>query len=76
MADLCAVVYAMWVERWDAQTNAVLTAALVARAMGADVQIPDPVQLREANDAALRAEPKGEETDPDRLVLLQALGLR
>lgn len=65
----------MWVERWDAQANAVLTAALVARAMGSEVEIPDPTQLRDANDAALRAQPK-EETDPDKSVLLQALGLR
>lgn len=74
MAELCAVVYAMFVERWDAAANAVLTAALVARAMGSEVQVPDLVAMREANDAALREEP--EETDPDKWVLLRALGLR
>lgn len=66
--------------RADAAILAVCTGAAVARAMGSDVEIPDgPSLVDEALDrfdAMLVAPPEQLTTDPDKYVLMQALGLR
>lgn len=48
----------------------------LAMAVGAQVEMPDEHQIRADFDEQLRAEPKRDETDPDRLALLRGLGLR
>lgn len=50
-------------------------AGTMAMAMGAQVELPDEYEIRADFDAQLRADPQ-RETDPDRLTLLRALGLR
>lgn len=45
-------------------------------AMGAQVEMPDEHQVRADFDEQLRADPQRDESDPDRLTMLRALGLR
>jgi hypothetical protein len=49
-------------------------AAMMAAAVGAQVEMPDETEIRAEFDAALRAEPKRE--SPERLALMRGLGLR
>lgn len=48
----------------------------LAMAMGAQVEIPDEYQVRADFDEQLRADPQRDQSDPDRLTMLRALGLR
>lgn len=51
-------------------------AGTMAMAMGAQVELPDEYQLRADFDEQLRADPQRDESDPDRMTMLRALGLR
>lgn len=51
-----------------------VTVATMALAAGAQVEMPDEGKIRAEFDEQLRAAPE-RETDADRLVLMQALGL-
>jgi hypothetical protein len=70
---LCALSYVIQVEQVDAQANAQLIASAVARALGHEVEIVDPGQVRRDFDTALRADPEAED---DAALLLEGLGLR
>ncbi len=49
--------------------------AILARAQGADAEVPDPERIRADFDAALAAEPESV-ADPEKFAFLQAMGLR
>lgn len=80
----CAVGYLILRERVERRADAAIQAAMVgaavSRAMGSDQPIPDgPTLVDEALDrfdAMLVAPPEQITMDPDKYVLLQALGLR
>jgi hypothetical protein len=56
---VCALAYVMWLEEVDRQTAIHTQAALFARAMGADAEIPDPHAIRARFDELLAAAPVG-----------------
>ena len=52
-------------------------AATMAAAVGAEVEMPDELEVRAEFEAWLREPPKADvEADPDRLALMRGLGLR
>lgn len=51
-------------------------AVLLAQASGAEVELPDPVAVREEFDAWLASEPERVDVDPVKATLMRALGLR
>jgi len=53
-----------------------ILAATMAAAMGAEVEMPDWAKIRTEFDQELVREPERDTTDPDRLVMMRALGLR
>lgn len=65
--------YTLLTDRLEARALAACTGAIVAQALGAEVEVPDPDQVRAEFDAALAAEPVA--VDSDQRVLLSALGL-
>lgn len=72
---MCAVAYVLWLEELNQRVTTQTQAALFARAMGTDVEVPDPVQVRERFDAMLAEEPvQVHATRRD--VLAEAFGLR
>jgi len=52
-----------------------MLAALLARGQGAEVEIPDPEQIRADFDKALAAAPEAV-ADPEKFAFMQAMGLR
>lgn len=56
---MCALAYVLWLEEVDRQTAAYTQAALFARAMGGEADIPDPHVIRARFDELLAAEPAG-----------------
>lgn len=68
------MVYVWQLEELERQTTTQILAATYARSMGADVEIPDWWEVRAEFDAWLISEPP--RVDPDREVLMRALGLR
>jgi len=72
---VCAVAYVLWLEELHRHLATQTQAALFARAMGNDVEIPDPVDARARFDAMLAEEPvRAHSTRRD--VLAEAFGLR
>ena len=67
------MVYTLLTDRLEARALAAYTVAGIAQALGADVTVPDPDQVRADFDEALAAEPVA--LDSDQQVLLSALGL-
>lgn len=65
----------IWEQVLRQHQNQVL-ATTVAAALGAQAELPDEFELRRQFDQMLAADPAGTGEDPDRLVLLKALGLR
>jgi hypothetical protein len=71
---VCAVAYVLWLEEVNRQTDIQTQAALFARAMGGEVEIPDRMQIRARFDQLLAEEPAGRPTSR-RAVLLEAFGV-
>lgn len=64
---------------WDQlerQHQTQVLAATLAASMGASVDIPDEFEMREQFDEMLRLPLGGQHADPDKLVLMRALGMR
>lgn len=74
MPEICDVAYALLVERVFAETVADRQALIVARALGAEVEIPDVDVVLADFHEALNAEPKAVDRDQD--LMLRGLGLR
>lgn len=74
MAQCCAYVYALHLDTLDRAVTADRTAAVIAVAMGAEGEIPDPDAARARFDEWLASEP--ERADPVQEMKLRALGLR
>jgi hypothetical protein len=72
---VCSISYVLLLDELHKQVATAQTAAALQRALGADVEMPDWFAIREQFDRGLVA-PPAEVDDPDRLVLLKALGLR
>jgi hypothetical protein len=72
--QICAVSYVLMLDMLERQAVAIIQAAAMARALGAQVDVPSWFELREQFDDALAAEPKRVNTKD--LVMLQAIGLR
>jgi hypothetical protein len=74
LREVCAVAYVLMLEELYRQIAVHTQAALFARAMGNDVDVPDPYAARARFDELLRADP---DTTPSsrRGVLLEAFGL-
>ena len=71
---MCAVAYVLWLDELYRHIAVQTQAALFARAMGNDVEVPDPYAMRTRFDELLRADP--EETPSSRRgVLLEAFGV-
>lgn len=73
MPQLCAVAYTLLTDRLERRVLAQYTVAGIAAALGGGGDLPDPDQARADFDTALAAEPVA--VDPDKQVLLTALGL-
>jgi hypothetical protein len=71
--ELCAVAYVLLLERLERQVSALTSGAVVARAIGSDVDIPMIDDVRAEFDAWLCSEP--ELVDPDMATMRYALGL-
>lgn len=71
---MCDVAYALLADRVYTAAVADRAAMIVAKALGAEVDVPDPDAALADFDAALRAEPKV--VDPEQDVMLRGLGLR
>jgi hypothetical protein len=69
------VAYTLLTDRLETRALAAYTVAGIARALGAEVAVPDPDQVRVDFDTALAAEPADVAADSDQRVLLSALGL-
>lgn len=65
--------YTLLVDRLERRALAQYTVAGIAKALGGDGEMPDPDQIRADFDTALAAAPV--QVDPDRRLLLTALGL-
>lgn len=72
---MCAVAYVLWLEELHRNIDVQIQAALFARAMGNDVDIPDPHAIRTRFDEMLRAVPAGVGPQSRRAVLLEAFGV-
>jgi len=74
VAELCAVSYVLMVEQLERFYLAAAQAAMLARALGRGVEVPDWFEVRANFDEALARPPK--RVDRKQLHMLQALGLR
>lgn len=68
--------YVLQIDELERRVGVEIQAAVAARAMGADVEVPDPTQVREQFDVWLESEPEGLKVDPVRATLMRALGLK
>lgn len=68
------MVHALWIERISADVRTEQQAALLAQAVGAQVEWPSLADRLEAFEDSLEAEPTY--VDPEELELRDALGLR
>jgi len=73
VGELCAVVYAIRLEKVEREAQALMTASAIAQVFGSDVEIVDLAQAAADFDAQLCAEPVDE---TDEAILLEGLGLR
>jgi hypothetical protein len=67
------VAYTLLVDRLERRALAAYTVAGIAKALGGEGEMPDPDRMRADFDTALAAEPV--QVDPDRRLMLNALGL-
>ena len=74
LQQLCSIAYVLMLDELHRQVSTAQLAAALQRAMGADVEVPDWFALRQEFDRQLVEAPPSV-ADPDRAVLLEALGL-
>jgi len=74
LQQLCSIAYVLMLDELHRQVSTAQLAAALQRAMGADVEVPDWFALRAEFDRRLVEAPPSV-ADPDRAVLLEALGL-
>jgi hypothetical protein len=68
------VSYVLLVDELERRSLVALIVGAIAKSVGANVELANPVDERAAFDAALAAEPR--QQNADELLLLQELGLR
>jgi len=73
---VCALAYVLLLEDLNRRIATETQAALFARAMGGDVPVPDPVELRRRFDELLAEEPQQAKPMSRGSVLAEAFGLR
>lgn len=73
---MCAVAYVLLLEDLQRRIATETQAALFARAMGENVEVPDPVEIRRRFDDLLAAEPEQAKPADRGTVLAEAFGLR
>ena len=73
MPELCAVSYVLMVEQLERFYLAAVQAAMLGRALGRGVPVPDWFEIRASFDEALARPPQ--RVDRKHQVMLQALGL-
>lgn len=71
---MCALAYTLWLEEINRRIDIDTQAALFARAMGGEAEIPDAYAIRARFDELLRQEPAGIPTTR-KAVLLEAFGV-
>jgi len=74
LRGLCAVVYVWMLEELRRDVDTAVLAAVLGRAMGADVEVPDWRAVRAEFDVRLAAEPTP--VDDRREVIMRAYGMR
>jgi hypothetical protein len=62
--------------RLEAFTSAAVQAALIARQLGRDVDVPDAIEIRRKFDEVLAREPESARTMTKQQIMQTAVGLR